>query len=180
MVSISRTDLFRGFLSIGMMGFGGVALVARHVIVQQRQWLDDREYAALQGFGQILPGANVTNMAVILGRQQGGWLGAVAAVGGLLCVPLLSLLVLAELYEQASSIPAMAHALAAMAASAGGMLIGTAVKSGRKAKLDKAGWLFALSAFAALAVAGVPLGWVLGGLLPASMAWNWHRQRRVA
>ena len=107
---ITAKDLFWGFLKIGMMGFGGVAMIARHVIVVDRGWLDEREYAALLGFGQVLPGANVTNMAIILGKRHAGLWGIVAAVSGLLLVPLISLLILATLYEQAAIFPQVSPA----------------------------------------------------------------------
>ena len=175
-MTISRKDLFLGFGQIGLMGFGGVALVARHVIVERRRWLDEREYAVLMGFGQILPGANVTNMAIILGRQQGGWLGAAAAVSGLLLMPLAVLLVLAAAYDQAAGHPAVTHALAAMASVAGGMLIGTTVKSLRKAKLDKVGIAVAVTAFAAVALGHIPMIWVLLGLLPVSIGLVWRHR----
>ncbi len=65
----SLPDLFSGFLKIGLMGFGGVGPVARHIIVAERKWLDDRGYAELMGICQALPGANTVNAAVMLGDQ---------------------------------------------------------------------------------------------------------------
>lgn len=47
------------------MGFGGVGPIARHIIVTERNWLDDRGYAELMGICQALPGANTVN-----GRAQ--------------------------------------------------------------------------------------------------------------
>jgi len=102
-MTIGNKDLFVGFLKIGMMGFGGVAPVARHVIVEDRRWMDDKEYAALLGFGQLLPGANVTNMAILLGMRHGGFLGVLAAMGGMLAVPLLVLMAVSTAYSHAAS-----------------------------------------------------------------------------
>ena len=59
----SLPDLFTGFLKIGLMGFGGVGPVARHIIVAERNWLDDRGYAELMGICQALPGANTPGSA---------------------------------------------------------------------------------------------------------------------
>ena len=174
---ISVKDLFLGFLKIGMMGFGGVATIARHVIVVDRGWMDDREYAALLGFGQVLPGANVTNMAIILGRRHAGLAGIIASVGGLLLVPLLSLLVLSALYERAAANPHVSQALAAMASAAGGLLVGTAIKSARKAKLEARGALVALAGFVAIVIGKLPMVWVLLSLLPVSVYVAWRRSR---
>ncbi len=168
-MTISNKELFLGFLKIGMMGFGGVALVARHVIVEDRRWMDDRDYAALLGFGQILPGANVTNMAILLGARNGGIIGVVAAIGGLLAAPLLILLVLASAYAQAANHPVVSHAITTMASVSGGLLIGTGFKSARKAKLDKTGFLFLILGFASVVFFHVSIIAVLLCLLPLSI-----------
>ena len=72
----SLPNLFTGFLKIGLMGFGGVGPVARHIIVAERNWLDDRGYAELIGICQALPGANTVNAAVMLGDRFRGGIGA--------------------------------------------------------------------------------------------------------
>ena len=70
--SIGLFELFKGFATIGVLGFGGVAVMARHVIVEQYQWLTEKEYATILGMGQILPGAQVVNASVVIGdRFQG-------------------------------------------------------------------------------------------------------------
>ena len=67
-----RLELFLGYLKIGLLGFGGVAAWARHVIVEERRWLTEREYAEVLGLGQVLPGPNVGNAAVMIGRRFHG------------------------------------------------------------------------------------------------------------
>jgi chromate transporter len=114
---ISLTELFLGFLKIGMLGFGGVAPVARHVIVVERKWLTEAEFAALRGYGTVLPGPNVTNMAVMLGFENQGWLGALTAALGIMLVPLLFMLVLAVVYDDFRDHPMVADAVYAMAAA---------------------------------------------------------------
>jgi len=177
-MTIGNKDLFVGFLKIGMMGFGGVAPVARHVIVEDRRWMDDKEYAALLGFGQLLPGANVTNMAILLGMRHGGFLGVLAAMGGMLAVPLLVLMAVSTAYSHAASHPVVGHALASMASVAGGVLIGTGLKTARKAKLDRLGIAFAGLGFVAVAGFHLPMIWVLLSLLPFSVALAWRRHKR--
>ena len=79
-VQVSRLDLLAAFLKIGLMGFGGVAPYARRVIVEERQWFPDEDYTAILGFGQILPGANTINAAVIIEDRFEGAFGSVIAV----------------------------------------------------------------------------------------------------
>ena len=52
----TRGELFLSYVKIGLLGFGGVAAWARHVIVEDRRWLTEREYAEILGLGQVLPG----------------------------------------------------------------------------------------------------------------------------
>ena len=174
-MTIGLKDLFFGFLKIGMMGFGGVAVVARHIIVHERRWMDDRDFVALLGFGQILPGANITNMAIILGMRHHGILGVAASIGGLLAVPLVVLMILATAYAQAASNPMVSRGIGAMASVSGGLLIGMAMKNIRRAKLDSLGIGFAVMGFVAVIVLHLPMVWVLLGLLPLSIAAVWRR-----
>ena len=64
---MTRATLFTGFLKIGLLGFGGVMPWARRVLVEERQWLTEREFAEMIGMCQILPGPNVVNLVVGLG-----------------------------------------------------------------------------------------------------------------
>ena len=87
-MNVSRTELFLGFAKIGLLGFGGVAPWARHIIVGERRWLSEREYASILGVGQVLPGPNTVNSAIIIGDHFQGTAGALLAVVGLLCTPI--------------------------------------------------------------------------------------------
>src|SRR4051812_1525982 len=131
---VSRTDLVLGFLKIGLLGFGGVASVARHVIVDDRRWLIEREYAAVLGLGQVLPGPNVVNAAAMVGDRFHGVPGCVLAVTVLMAIPLAILIGLAELYAQFAAAPAVQAAVSGAAAAAAGLVIGTALKMARRLK----------------------------------------------
>ena len=72
----------------------GVAAWARRVIVEERRWLTEREYAEVLGLGQVLPGPNVGNAAVMIGRRFHGLPGALLATAGIYCAPLLILIAL--------------------------------------------------------------------------------------
>ena len=100
MSEISRTELFLGFLKIGLLGFGGVAPWARYVIVEDRRWLDEREYASILGIGQVLPGPNTVNSAIIIGDRFKGIGGAISAVLGMLCMPIAILIGIAVVYDR--------------------------------------------------------------------------------
>src|SRR3954471_1776369 len=130
-----RLELFLGYLKIGLFGFGGVAAWARRVIVEERRWLTEREYAEVLGLGQVLPGPNVGNAAVMIGRRFHGLPGALLATAGIYFAPLLILIVLCLLYDRYGQLPAVAPVMAGIAAAAAGMVIGTAFKMVGKLKL---------------------------------------------
>ncbi len=84
-------QLFLGYAKIGLLGFGGVAPWARHIIVEEKRWLDDREYAALLGVGQVIPGPNTVNCAIMIGDRFRGTAGAIVSALGIAGTPILVL-----------------------------------------------------------------------------------------
>ena len=126
--SITHAALFSAFFKVGIFGFGGVAAFARHVVVVERKWLDERDFAELFGVSSTLPGANTVNFATLLGDRHAGSTGAGAAIAGLLGAPLLILVVIATLYARFAELPDVRAGVAGAAAAAAGLVIGTALK----------------------------------------------------
>src|SRR5262245_51635417 len=77
-----------------------------------------------------MPGANVVNLAVLIGQRLRGWPGAVATVLGLLIAPSLSAIALAVLYARFAGNPTVDAALEGTAAAAVGLLVAMGVRSG--------------------------------------------------
>ena len=171
----TRRDLFLGYLKIGLFGFGGVAAWARRVIVEERRWLTEREYAEVLGLGQVLPGPNVGNAAVMIGRRFHGLPGALLATAGIYCAPLLILIALSLLYDRFGQRPEVAPAMAGIAAAAAGMVIGTAAKMVGKLKLAPEAIVLLLLATAAAAWGRVSLPLVVLVLAPLSIAASLYR-----
>ncbi|MCB4823381.1 chromate transporter [Roseicella aerolata] len=165
----TRLDLFLGYLKIGLFGFGGVAAWARRVIVEERRWLTEREYAEVLGLGQVLPGPNVGNAAVMIGRRFHGLAGALLATAGIYCAPLLILIVLCLLYDRYGQLPEVAPAMAGIAAAAAGMVIGTAMKMAGKLKLAPEALVLLLLATFAAAWLRLPLPLIVLALAPLSI-----------
>ena len=175
--TVSLGELFRGFLKIGLLGFGGVAAVARHVIVEDRAWLSELEYASLLGIGQILPGANVVNTSVMIGDRFQGWAGALVCLGGLLAMPLAVLCLLAMLYDRFARLPDVQALMTGLAAAAAGLVLGTACKMARRLKPTRLAMLFGLSALLAVGILRLPLLWSVAVLAPLSIgAVLWQRR----
>lgn len=170
-----RLDLFLGYLKIGLFGFGGVAAWARRVIVEERHWLTEREYAEILGLGQVLPGPNVGNAAVMIGRRFHGLAGALLATGGIYCAPLVILIALCLLYDRYGQLPAVAPAMAGIAAAAAGMVIGTAGKMAGKLQLAPEAIVILLLATLAAAWLRLPLPLIVVLLAPLSIAASLRR-----
>lgn len=166
----SVADLFWGFLTIGLLGFGGVAPWARHLIVTRRRWLDDEDYGTLLGICQTLPGANTVNAAIMIGDRFRGGPGAVASVLGLMIAPLMVLVGFATLYSRYGGHPDVQAGLDGAAAAAAGLIIGTALKLIRRIRLTVPAWICGGAAFCAAAILRLPLAVTLALLIPVSVA----------
>ncbi len=121
-------ELFRGFLVLGLTGFGGVLPLARHMIVEQRRWLSAAEFTELLGLCQFLPGGNIINVAAAIGMNFRGVTGAVAALVGLIAAPTAIVIALGAIYARFQSDPHVVHMFAGLAAAAAGLLVAMAVK----------------------------------------------------
>ena len=165
---MTQRDLFLGFLKLGAIGFGGVGPLTRRIVVEERNWLDEAEFAAMLGLCQALPGANTCNFALMLGDRFCGPSGGLAALAGLLAAPLAFLLVVASFFAVFAQNPDLRAALAGAAAAAAGLALGTSVKMLKNLSRTPMLWGVASAVFAAVALARLPLPLVLGVLAPAS------------
>lgn len=172
-------ELFRAFNRMALQGFGGVIAVAQRELVERLGWLTREQFVETLGLGQVLPGPNIVNMALIIGDRFFGLRGAAAALGGLLTVPLFIVLALAALYGQLSGIPAVAGALRGMGAVSAGLIIATALKlmptlRGSALGLPLAAGFVVITTLL-IGALRLPLVWVvlgLGGVSMALAAWR--------
>jgi chromate transporter len=176
----TRLQLFLAFTRVGLFGFGGAAALARQVVVEERRWLGERDYAEMLAVGQILPGPNVGNTAVMLGRRFHGVTGALAASGGFYAVPLVLLTVLLLLYSGFSENPAVAPFMRGIAAAAAGMVIGTALKMAQKLKPPPEALVLGLLAATGAAWLRLPLPLIVLLLAPPAIWAALRRQRQAS
>jgi chromate transporter len=172
--------LFLGFSSVGLSGFGGVLPFARRMLVEERRWMTAEQFNTQLGLCQFLPGPNMINLAVLVGKRHGGLAGALVAPLGLLAGPLLIVLGLALLYDRYGSLPIAQGLLRGIAAVGCGLLFAMAWRMGMAIK-DKLAFLpFTVLVVMAIAWLRWPLPSVmLGGLvLSGGLAfWRLGRSR---
>ena len=73
--SIGPLELFIAFSQLALSGFGGVLPWAHRALVERRGWLTQREFVETLALGQLLPGPNIGNMAVMIGYRFAGYAG---------------------------------------------------------------------------------------------------------
>jgi chromate transporter len=173
---VGASELFFGFLKIGLSGFGGVMPFARRMIVEDRGWLTELEFLDVLSLSQFLPGPNIVNVSIIIGRRFGGVTGSLAACGGLMLMPLVIVLLLASLYAQFAQVDAVRGACSGVSAAASGLIVATALKLARPLKAYAWQLGVCVVAFVAIALLRVPLLWLLAALCPLSIAIAWWRR----
>jgi chromate transporter len=128
--SAGSIELFLVFSQLGLSSFGGGLPAWMHrAFVERRGWLGESEFSTALALARIMPGVNVVNLAVLIGRRLQGFAGAIAAVMGLLVGPCLAVVALAMVYRQFAGTIILDAALEGAAASAVGLLIGMGLKS---------------------------------------------------
>ena len=178
----SRPDLralFLGFSAVGLSGFGGVLPFARRMLVEEKRWMSADEFNTQLGLCQFLPGPNVINLSVIVGKRHRDVAGAIVAPLGLLAGPLLIVLLLALLYDHYGSLPLAQSMLRGIAAAGSGLLFAMAWRMGAAIR-DKPFFLpFTVLTVAAIAGLRWPMPWVMvaGLALSGSVAY-WRLGRK--
>ena len=174
----SAWALFRTFARISLYGFGGVLAWTYRILVQEKRWLSDVEFNELLALAQFLPGPNIINFSVVFGSRLYGRAGAVAALGGLLGVPLVAVILMGAIYARFGELAALRGALAGISAAAAGMIIAVVAKLSKPLFVRPLGPgpLVAIVCFVAIGVLRWPLVWVLVVLAPLSFALAYWRR----
>lgn len=170
----SVRELLTGFLGIGLMGFGGVLPMARHMMVKQRHWLSEAEFADILGLCQFLPGGNIINMAVAVGLKFQGWRGALAALFGLIAAPTVIVICLGVIYDHFHNNPLVQHMFMGIAAAASGLLISLAWKILKPLRTKPWGLAIAVLCFVAIALFRLPMLLTMLVLAPISILVSWR------
>ena len=91
-------ELFVSFFKIGAFTFGGgyamIPLIQREV-VDNRKWVDGREFLDLLTLAQSAPGPISLNTSVFVGYKRAGYAGAAAALMGIVVPPFVIILLIA-------------------------------------------------------------------------------------
>ncbi|MGD9762325.1 MAG: chromate transporter [Candidatus Binatia bacterium] len=173
------SELAACFLQIALSSFGGgLSAWTRRLVVEQRGWMTDEQFLSALTIARLFPGPNQVNLAIFIGVHFRGLSGALAALVGLLAVPLAILLVLGYAYFHFHTEPALRATLTGVVAAAAGMALSMGFKIVGNYLHQPDAVVFAAAAFVAVSFLHLHLAVVVLVLAPLAMLWFWPRGRR--
>ena len=170
--------IFLSFLKVGLTSFGGGTSAWMHrEVVERHRWLTDEQFLASLTVAQVLPGANPVNMAVYLGLQLRGGLGALLAATAMIVPSFCMILILGALYSYLSSTPATSMVLSGLAAVGVGATLVVGIKGARPFSRKPIPVLVALATFVTVGLLRWPLVPVVVVAVPISvlLSFYWGR-----
>jgi len=172
--------LFIEFTRMGLSGFGGVLPFVRRAVVERNRWLNDRDFVEILSLGQVLPGPNVINLALMLGLRFAGLRGAAAAFCGLVLVPMAVVLCAMALYLRYQDVAAVRQMLAGMTAVSAGLVLATGIKLAQSQPRTVRAVLVGVAAFVAIGWLRWPLLPVMAVLVPVALVLEYRAGKRRA
>lgn len=133
-----------------------------------------QDFAEVLALCQFLPGPNVGNMSIVIGRRWFGLRGAVAAFLGLMALPFFWVFGLALLYAEWAGHPMVRAVVTGVGIAGGGLFIGTALKLAKPIRGSWQAIALAAACFALVAVGRVSLFIVL----PVAVLAGWLAARK--
>lgn len=128
----SLARLFRQCLVIGATSFGGgLNAYVRLIFVKRRKWVSEEEFLESLEVAQALPGPNVVNLVVMLGRLLQGTTGAALALVGLIAPAIAANALLVMFVLRRAESQAVTGVLAGFGAAAAGLSIANAGQMAR-------------------------------------------------
>jgi chromate transporter len=175
----SNTDIFRAFFHLGLTAYGGLAMVEpiRRRIVQDKEWLNQKEFLDGLALCQLVPGATVVQLATYVGYRLRQTSGALAAATAFILPAFLLMVGLSCLYFRYGNlawVQAMSHGFSAVVIA---LLVQTLW---RLTPMIGHRWLDVLIACLALAAFWVKVNFLLvflaAGLVRMGLELKWGRK----
>ncbi|MDE2383841.1 MAG: chromate efflux transporter [Alphaproteobacteria bacterium] len=153
MSDVSFREAFKVWARIGLLSFGGpagqIALMHREII-DERHWLDEKEYLTALNFCMLLPGPEAQQLAIYAGWRLHGIKGGLAA-GLLFVIPgAFVVLGLSMLYGAFGQVPLINALFFGIKAAVLAIVVEALLRVARRSLKGKVEWLVAGLAFVAL------------------------------
>lgn len=174
-VSPGFAEALRVWARIGVLSFGGpaaqIALMHRE-IVEERQWLSERQYLDALSFCMLLPGPEAMQLATYAGWRLHGTLGGLAA-GLLFVLPGAAVvLVLAALYAAFGDLPLANALFLGIKAAVIVIVIEALLRISRRALKRRLHWVVAALAFIGIFFLALPFPLIVAAAAAFGFAWR--------
>jgi chromate transporter len=172
----SLFELFLICLKIGLSSFGGgLSGWFYKEFVLARAWISEDSFAANSAISQMLPGANVINLAVCLGDQLRGILGAVVCLFGLLVGPFFVVIGLYVSFQSLSYLDGVQATSSGIAFAALGLIVVMCIHSVKRTIQHPLSMALVILTATTVGILQWPLLLVVLVVAPASVALAWRR-----
>ncbi|MGB3543022.1 chromate efflux transporter [Rubrivirga sp.] len=177
-------EVARLFLKLGVIAFGGPAAhvaMLEDEVVERRRWMTRQHFLDLIGATNLIPGPNSTEMTMHVGYERAGWRGLFVAGACFIGPAVLITGVLAVLYVEYGTLPAVEPFLYGIKPAVLAVILGALWKLGKKAIK---GWPLAVIAVAVSAAVLTGVGEVVallvGGVVGALVLRGLRRESTTA
>jgi chromate transporter len=150
------------------------------MLVEELKWVSEAEFAEYYALGQILPGANVFNMGLVLGHRYCGWRGSVGAGLGFFSIPMFTICAAAVFYQHFGAHPLVNKALTGMFVVVVGLTIANALKMAKGMPRRARAIFFGLLTFLAIGALRLPLLWIMVAMGPLGILLAWREGAPVS
>jgi chromate transporter len=155
-------ELFRLFCQIGLTSFGGgTSTWIYHQIVHVKRWVDEDEFFDAWALCQALPGVNVTNLAVWMGRRLLGWKGVLSALAGIVLLPAILIILIAALFGTVAHYSITIVVLTGATAAAIALPFSMGITLASRVRRAAVPLGLMVATFLAVGIFKVPLVWVV-------------------
>jgi chromate transporter len=167
---VGLNQLLSTFVRLGTMTFGGgVQSWIHREVVERLGWLDNKSFLSGLTVAQVLPGANPVNLALYVGLQLRGGVGAAVAVFGMLVPAFCATLLLGALYRSYGHLAVVHFVLAGMAAAGVGATLTMGIRVARRLPRNLVTSLIAIAVFVLVGVLRWPMIPVVAVMVPLSI-----------
>ena len=176
---VGLSQLLATFVRLGTMTFGGgVQSWIHREVVERLRWIDNKSFLSGLTVAQILPGANPVNIALYVGLQLRGGIGAAVAVFGMVIPAFCTTLILGALYRNYGHLAVVHFVLAGMAAAGVGATLTMGIKVARRLPRNLVTALIAIAVFVLVGVLRWPMIPVVAVMVPLSIASAFVAERK--
>lgn len=167
---ISLIQIFRHFLFVGAISFGGgIVAYLREMLVKQQKWLTEDEFMVILSIGQTMPGLNSVNVAILMGDKLKGGAGAIAAALGLMLPGAFLIMVLGVVYTMGGNHPTVNKLLTGVTAGAAALIAEVTWSLGRRSFVKINSCLLVVLTFGLMSIIKLSLPIVLLIVLPVGL-----------